>query len=199
MRVFLLKHNKTSAVTTREGQIKDLIKLVYEVIYQQRQLQLSSHTYRKRSYTLRSSHHEYIIVPCTIRTESDLNKVLFEPIFTLFSTRQKQREELDRSSVFRPPIRGESVSGDLTELLVQIGSKVKVRWSSDELQGSGWRAGWYEATVHNYCRESDIITITYIDEPGVPYDEELTPLVANKKHGLLSEGYIQQVSYLSIL
>ena len=151
MRVFLLKHNKTSAVTAREeGQIKDLIKLVYEVIYQQRQLQLTSHTYRKRTYTLRSSHHEYVTVPCTIRSESDLNKLLFEPILNLFDTRQKHREELDRSSVFRPLVRHESVNGDLTERLVQIGSKVKVRWSSDELQGSGWRAGWYEATVHKY-------------------------------------------------
>ena len=83
--------------------------------------------------------------------------------------------------MFRPLVCRESVSGDLTERLVQIGSKAKVRWSFDGLQGFGWRVGWYEATVHKYCRESDIITITYTAEQGVPYNEELAPLVVNKK------------------
>lgn len=129
-----------------------------------------------------------------ISTRSYLNQ--FSPY--LVPAKSNERNSTDHQCSGLPYV-VKVLSGDLTELLVQIGSKVKVRWSSDELQGSGWRAGWYEATVHNYCRESDIITITYIDEPGVPYDEELTPLVANKKHGLLSEGYIQQVSYLSIL
>ena len=44
----------------------------------------------------------------------------------------------------------------------------------------GWRAGWYTATVQKYSEESDMLTIMYSADPGITYDEELSPLVANK-------------------
>ena len=100
MRVFLLRHNRTGAVSAREeGQIKDLIKLVYEIIYQQRRLHLTSHIYRKRTYALRPSHPKFVAVPNNIRSESDLSKHLFDPLLTFIDERQKCRIAKDSSLV----------------------------------------------------------------------------------------------------
>ena len=49
----------------------------------------------------------------------------------------------------------------------------------------GWRAGWHVATVHNYCMETDMIMLTYQSEPNDLYDEELSPLIADRKIKLI--------------
>ena len=68
----------------------------------------------------------------------------------------------------------------------------------------GWRAGWYVATVHNYCTidyratyvyvsssivydcmDTDMITLMYQSEPNNPYEQELTPLIAEGKIKLI--------------
>ena len=54
IKVFLLRQGKTVAMTSREeGQLKDLIQLTYQTIFNQRYLNVSSHVYRKRTYTLK--------------------------------------------------------------------------------------------------------------------------------------------------
>ena len=185
MRVFLLRHNRTSVATAREeGQIRDLIALAYDCINQQRQLYLTSHLYRKRTYTLKPSISEFVIVPSSIRSESDLTS-LFQPLLSYIEDRKKCRKEKDKSSVLIPASGKESSENDAERMKI-VGSKVKVKWSSLEVKESGWRPGWYAATVHKYCRESDTITIAYVTEPGVTYDEELTPLISNNKIKLIS-------------
>ena len=83
MRVFLLRHNKTAAVTSREeDQIKDLTSLVYKAILEQRRLHVTSHTYRKRTYTLQTSSPNFVAIPSHVVVEDDLNKCLFEPLLT---------------------------------------------------------------------------------------------------------------------
>ena len=72
------------------------------------------------------------------------------------------------------------MSENLHEGVTQTGAKIKIKWLTGELGDTGWRQGWYSATVHKYDRESDTITITYTSEPGVLYHEELSPLVENK-------------------
>ena len=39
----------------------------------------------------------------------------------------------------------------------------------------------YVATVHKYCEETDMLTITYVSEPNQTYDEELLPFLSNSK------------------
>ena len=52
LRVYLLRHNKTAAVATREeSQLKYLVDLVYKIIFEQRHLSFSSHVYRRRKYS----------------------------------------------------------------------------------------------------------------------------------------------------
>ena len=73
----------------------------------------------------------------------------------------------------------------LKNRVTQIGSKIKARWTKEETQSMGWRAGWYVATANNYCMETDMITLTYQSEPNDPYDEELSPLIADRKIKLI--------------
>ena len=45
------------------------------------------------------------------------------------------------------------------EQISQIGSKVKIKWSKDEVGDSGWRLGWYNAKVQGYDNETDMINM----------------------------------------
>ena len=74
---------------------------------------------------------------------------------------------------------------ELKNRITQTGAKIKVQWTRDETEFTGWKAGWYMATVHSYCMDTDILTLTYQSEPNHPYDEELTPLVAQEKIKLI--------------
>ena len=42
-------------------------------------------------------------------------------------------------------------------------------------------SGWYSAMVHSYDNDTDLLTIVYLSEPGIPYEEELLPLITNRK------------------
>ena len=48
----------------------------------------------------------------------------------------------------------------------QVGSKVKIRWTLEELGNSGWKPGWYVAYVQAYDDETDTLTVQYLSEPG---------------------------------
>ena len=106
----------------------------------------------------------------------------------MIDERQKCHIAKDSSSVTpagvpKSIIQHDSFNENVTdhEFIAQTGSKVKIRWTPEKVKDSGWRAEWYEAMVHKYCQESDTITVSYSTEPGVPYDEKLTPLIANNK------------------
>lgn len=69
MRMYLLRHNKTAAVTTREEkQMLDLISLIYKAILEQRRLNVTAHIYidngsthyRKQIHTLYGNRHMLI-------------------------------------------------------------------------------------------------------------------------------------------
>ena len=73
----------------------------------------------------------------------------------------------------------------LNNRITQTGAKIKVQWTREETESTGWKAGWYVATVHSYCMETDVITLTYQSEPNHPYNEELTPLITQRKLKLI--------------
>ena len=89
--------------------------------------------------------------------------------------------------MFRPHSCGDNKLGTSAEedtsaeSIKQTGSKIKVLWSAEEVGDSGWKPGWYPATVQKYCEETDILTVVYLLEPGICYEEELSPLIARKK------------------
>ena len=70
-----------------------------------------------------------------------------------------------------------SAPGDLESLqqqLVEVGVKIKVKWSSEEIGDS---AGWYVAYVQGYDSDLNLITLQYQSEPDCTYTVELTPLL----------------------
>ena len=187
MRVCLLRCNKTAAVSAKEEQqLQDHISMIYRMILEQRRLNVTAHIYRVRKYTLQRESPHFISKPPHIDSEEDLQN-LFEPLLAHILTQKSIREQHDQLSAFRPCILSTCVHDDevLKNRVTQTGSKIKVRWTKEETQSMGWRAGWYVATVHNYCMETDMITLTYQSEPNDPYDEELSPLIADRKIKLI--------------
>ena len=58
----------------------------------------------------------------------------------------------------------------------EIGQRVKIQWTSDDIGDSGWRPGWYIAEIQNVDQEADVIKVVYTSEPNCVYDVEVTPL-----------------------
>ena len=186
LKVFLLRQGKGQLVTSKEErQLKDLIHMAYQVIFQQRYLNVSSHIYRKRKYTLQTGSPHFVSIPSHMKSESDF-KLLFQVLLELIEERQNQED----NHVWVPNKRSKdednsSTSKDdlqLAECITQIGSKVMIHWSNEEIGETGWKEGWYDATVQKYCEESDImLTVCYKSEPYQTYDEELLPLLSNDR------------------
>lgn len=41
------------------------------------------------------------------------------------------------------------------EKFKEVGAKVKVKWTMEEIGDFGWRTGWYVATIQSYDDETD--------------------------------------------
>ena len=184
LRVYLLRHNEIAAVAAREErQLKDLIDLANKIIFEHRRLSFSSHVYRRRKYSLQASYSSFVPIPDHIKVVEDLPH-LFHPLLSLMDRTHKENKERGQSVHVLLPRKEElteCTEEELLERITQTGAKVKVKWLADELKDSDWKEGWYSATVNGYCDETDLLTVTYTSEPGTPYEEELLPLIANKK------------------
>ncbi len=51
----------------------------------------------------------------------------------------------------------------------EVGSNLKIRWTSEELGDSGWKPGWYSAEVQSSKIKNDEITVVYVSEPDCVY------------------------------
>ena len=179
----------TAVVAREESQLKDLVDLAYNIIFEQRCLSFSSHIYRRRKYSLQSSSSSFVPIPGCIRVVEDLQH-LFHPLLSSIDNVQKKNKEREHSlplliRACKSKQLTECTEEELRERIIQTGAKVKVKWEASELKDTDWNEGWYSATVNSYCSETDILTITYTSEPGKPYEEELLPLLANKNVKLL--------------
>ena len=184
LRVFMLRHNKRAAITAREEeQLKDLIQLTYKLIFEQRALSLSSHVYRRRAYALQTIKPHFVSMPSHIHSEQDL-KHLFQPLLDHIEQERLKRDSEDKVGLRVLHQSSGTVSQE--EQFKQVGTKVKIQWSDTEVAGTGWKPGWFTATVQQYCESTDMLVITYSAEPGQIYEEELTPLISSNKIRLVS-------------
>ena len=192
MRVYLLRHNESAAAAAREEeQLRDLINLAYKTIREQRRLSITAHVYRKRKFTLQKKDPHFVPQPQHVQTEEDLQS-LFEPLLIQINTNRKKRKVADETLAFKPQVSSCEISTSdstdekvLLQRVTQVGSRIKLQWTFDEVGTSGWKPGWYVAIVQSYSIDTDMITVTYQAEPNVTYDEELTPLIASGKIKLL--------------
>ena len=106
----------------------------------------------------------------------------------VFLHKQKQHNQLQDSTLPLQLKKKEILSlsdDDLREKFAQIGSKIKIQWTKEEIGDSGWKPGWYTATVQRYCNDTDIITVTYASEPNHTYDDDLPTLISGGRIKLL--------------
>lgn len=177
LRVFLLRQGKTAAVTAREEEkLKDLIGIIKLLIWAQRKIEITTHTYQRRTHSTKTYHH--FIPPPANTIISNLHN-LFDPLDDYLQHERLQRDEADRTSVVSKGIENGSITSK--EHIKEIGSKVKVKWSMDEIGDSGW----YVARVQSYDEVSDILTVAYTSEPGCTYDLNLTSFVETNKIKLI--------------
>ena len=47
---------------------------------------------------------------------------------------------------------------NLYDEVTEIGARIQVRWSGDELKGTGWKSGWYAAEVQGFDPDEDTIS-----------------------------------------
>lgn len=65
--------------------------------------------------------------------------------------------------------------GDEIEQFYEIGARIKVKWSKEEIGDSEWRPGWYVGEVQSADRDNDEITVQFVSEPDCTYMYEVTP------------------------
>ena len=94
-----------------------------------------------RKYTLQKKYPHFISKPSHIIVEED-HQNLFEPLLAYTSKQREKQEDYDQISVFRPhvPSTCTFVTPEdevLKSRIIQIGSKIKVRWTKEETRSMG--------------------------------------------------------------
>ena len=73
------------------------------------------------------------------------------------STREKQK----------PKKLEESWVAEGRELMTQVGARIHVLWTENDLEGTKFKPGWYEGEVQEYDDDNDVIRVLYKDEEMV--------------------------------
>lgn len=68
--------------------------------------------------------------------------------------------------------------GSELEQFYEIGAKVKVKWTREEIGDSNWRPGWFVAEVQESDPDNDEITLMFSAEPEATYTYEVMPCIA---------------------
>ena len=105
----------------------------------------------------------------------------------LIDQNRKTNEAKDESALLflRVDTKDNQTDDTLAEQIGQVGAKIKVQWSESEVGDSGWKPGWYTGTVQKYYSETQTITVVYQLEPNNTYEEEIIPLISQKRVKLL--------------
>ena len=165
LNVLALRKGETSNIFFHiETQIKDLVKIINDLISIERNLDVTHHIYYKRKHaTAKMSTDNVISTPENL----DWTK-LFQPLLKYLSEQHlKKQQQDDCSTTGIRPFTTTVKSQDLIKTqITQVGAKVKIRWTSEEIGDSGWRPGWYIAHVQEYDESSDTISVMYPSEPN---------------------------------
>lgn len=158
----------------------DLIRITEELIYQASHLKLRAiqhaRTYGSVSDTTRNLQGKIfsefkqskITPPQTIRSLQDLNE-LFEPLKDYIGyVKDASKDQI----TLKQCLSSSESSDSLHEQMTQIGSIVKIKWKQEEVRGTGWKAGWYNAQVQSYNPDTDEIDVVYNQEPDCPCPEQ---------------------------
>ena len=71
---------------------------------------------------------------------------------------------------------------DVISRILTCGAMVKVFWSKEDCQETGWHEGWYLAVVKNDIdKEKALVNISYVVEPECLYETNVKQLLNTKK------------------
>ncbi len=184
LRVFMLKHNTVDAMLAKETkQLKELIKIIQELILREKEGTLQHHVYRQRTYTNPQRESPKLDLP--IKPPDLLH--MFDPLVQyvdIVASTQKHRGTsllIQSKTDEQDPLLLTSDQNQQAELMVQTGARVRVKWTKEELGNSGWKPRWYTAEVQAFDPDTDVLTVTYLSEPGCVYDIELSNYVTQNK------------------
>ena len=51
--------------------------------------------------------------------------------------------------------------------MTQVGARIHVLWTENDLEGTKFKPGWYEGEVQEYDDDNDVICVLYKDEEMV--------------------------------
>ena len=185
LRLFLLRNGRGHLVSYWEvREITKIIGMTKKAILHQIQEEVLnlSEVRCKRKYSTTTA-KKSVILPtedsCTTETLPNLLDPLLRHLQAVASVNKETTEGVQ--SIKRYLIQeGSPEQGDY-ESLFEIGKKVNIKWTADEIGDSGWRPGWYVAEVQSASMDTDEISVVYLSEPDVVYTIEVTPLLAQGK------------------
>ena len=144
----------------------------------QKKLQLNHHEYQHRTFATTS--YQQFVPPPTNISSANLHK-LFDSLVAHLDNQRGTREEKDHMSTVHLMAGAPPTCSSIKERVSQVGAKVKIKWTLEEIGDSGWRPGWYLAYVQAYDDETDTLTVQYPSEPECIYTFELTPFIYKYK------------------
>ena len=136
-------------------------------------------TYRKRTYLCdsfgKSADSVSLPVPQTVSL-NNLHQV-FDKLKKYISILREQNYE--KSKILKTfNIKGDKKTDTIEQdSIFDVESKVKVKWSKDDLKGTGWKAGWYTAYVKSSEPLQDQIVVEHVSEPERLYTLDVLPML----------------------
>ena len=178
LRVFLLRNGRSHLASYMQvREIKDLIKWVQSLILYQVNCEIIDQPdiYRTRKFPGKNlAKKSQIPIPYGVSKENLEN--LFETLLIYLNHKTHHSSNMNK---VENTMENKTGSKEVNyEDYFEVGSNVKIRWTSEEIGDSGWKPGWYSADVQSSTIENDEISVVYVSEPDCVYSVEVTPLLA---------------------
>ena len=184
LRVFLLSHNRVYLCAYNQAKfIKEKIGCARKIIAEQVKEYLLNVDNLKRIRVNRSvlKDKSVIEVPENIVEISDLHQ-LFKCLDTYLDQHLGRDDKVVCDEIETSTSEeNRSKTDTKSEELFDVGTRVKVLWTKDEIGDTGWRSGWYVAEVQQANQMLDQIDVVYISEPESVYTIDVTSMLASGK------------------
>ena len=188
LRLYLLRHGRSHLTSYREVQeIKRLVDTSKTIVFHQLREEIINipDIRRMRKFVSKASTDRSVI---SLSPDFKKEKLcdLFDPMLSYIQKFPNVKREVAEGSQTLNikkylTTTTNTPEQDDHECYFEIGKKVKIKWTADEIGDTGWRPGWYVAEVQSASIETDEVTVVYVSEPDVVYTIEITPLLAQGK------------------
>ena len=169
LHVFLLRNGRSNLASYMQvREMQNLIILAQSLIFYQLKYDVIDEPYfrRKRKYQKKKlSHSSKIEVP------SDILKKNLQDLFGSL-VMYPNHKSMPTINSEKELATGEMLTINQQEEYFEVGSHVKIRWTSDEIGDSGWKPVWYSAEVQSSTIEDDEISVVFASEPKCVYTVE---------------------------